>query len=582
MPGASQANVLADVVAILTGTTDKTTLSASCSQENTYIVSGAGTPAGWEAVTGGLNGFVDSTLPVSGLWTDIAWNGSVYCAIQKNSNIALTSPDGTTWTQKTLPSSAPWSRIVWNGTVFCAIAGTGTASTACATSPDGITWTSGTLPVSQLWGTLVWNGTIFVAAAKEGSSSTVATSTDGRTWTSRTLPVAGYCAGIAWSGTQFCAVFGWSNLSTLALTSPDGITWTQRTLPSNAYWQDIVWNGVEFFAIAMGTGASSADGITWTTQTVPSYWWMRIFWTGSAFMAFSGEANANMIASSANGVDWVTTLHPTTNIGWQGAAWNSTAKRLLVLGYTTTTANPNLFTVTTDYNKHLRALNANGTSYKYVNLDVADPTHLLLRAAELFNGFYTTNLCYNSDNPIYSQQLDLTNGGIVYIAATARYLYLFSFKTATSTWGYSATGTGFTGLSELSRDDLWNTNYPPYAFVCSNASGFGQCYLPRIKGNTADETGLTAYLGINPNYPMTKQVIAADGTTPVHLAVDIKLSNTTQFTYTVLGGTMLGGVKRTTDSIGLTTDEMTISTATYVLWKGSGSSGSFSFLVPKI
>jgi len=72
----------------------------------------------------------------------------MFSAVAFNSNIAVTSPDGITWTQQTLPASAGWYSIAWNGSVFCAIARN---STVAATSPDGITWTQQTLPVSALW-----------------------------------------------------------------------------------------------------------------------------------------------------------------------------------------------------------------------------------------------------------------------------------------------------------------------------------------------------------------------------------------------------------------------------------------------
>jgi hypothetical protein len=41
------ANILSDVVAICTGQTDKTLLSAACDQANTYIISSVGNEAGW-------------------------------------------------------------------------------------------------------------------------------------------------------------------------------------------------------------------------------------------------------------------------------------------------------------------------------------------------------------------------------------------------------------------------------------------------------------------------------------------------------------------------------------------------------
>ena len=56
--------------------------------------------------------------------------------------MALTSPDGTTWTQRTMPSNQTWSNLSWNGTIFCATINGGSIY---ATSPDGTSWTQLTL-----------------------------------------------------------------------------------------------------------------------------------------------------------------------------------------------------------------------------------------------------------------------------------------------------------------------------------------------------------------------------------------------------------------------------------------------------
>jgi hypothetical protein len=117
-------------------------------------------------------------LPSASNWQDIAWNGSVFCAVASGpSTVAATSQDGITWTARTLPSSSGWVAIAWNGTVFCAIAN---GSTAAATSLDGITWTARTLPSSSNWVAIAWNGTVFCAITT--GSLVAATSFDGITW----------------------------------------------------------------------------------------------------------------------------------------------------------------------------------------------------------------------------------------------------------------------------------------------------------------------------------------------------------------------------------------------------------------
>lgn len=71
--------------------------------------------------------------------------------------IAATSPSGLsgTWTLRSLPVAAFWTDVAWNGFVFCAIGNNGTSnSNIVATSPDGITWKSGSFPVSAQWKSL--------------------------------------------------------------------------------------------------------------------------------------------------------------------------------------------------------------------------------------------------------------------------------------------------------------------------------------------------------------------------------------------------------------------------------------------
>lgn len=597
VPNSAKENVLADIIAILTGTTDKALLSPHCSQENTYINKTAATPAGWETVAGGLTTFTDSALPNTTAWTDVAWNGTVFCAIGGASysgyaiSYCAVSTDGIVWTIQTMPTTAPWSRIIWNGSLFCAIAGYDNAwgtSAVAATSPDGITWTQRTLPAASYWGTLGWGGTttpLFVAMMRGGTSSNVAaTSPDGVTWTSRTLPVTAYWAGIAWSGSLFCAVAGVNSPSNVAITSPDGITWTQRLLPASTYWSDIAHNGTLFCAISGGITASniaatSTDGITWTQRVLPSsQYWRKIVWNGALFIAIAGgNTQSNVFATSADGITWTQRVLPTAQY-YRGLAWGG-GKWCALGTYSSSQNNFVTMGAPASANTHIRALNADGTTYKYANIDVSSVNRLSLKVAELFGVDSITNLCYQSDDLNRAQQLDLLNGGILYIAATARYLYLLSYKTTGAVFG-SAGYASFCGLSEYSRDDAWNTSHPPYAFI--SPENFSACYVPRIKKSPGiDAFGSEAVLALQPNYSMTKQILNAAGASPIHSAVDLRLANTASWTYTVLGGLMLGGVKRTTDAFGVMTDETVIGTDNYVVWTGGTGNTAFRFLVPK-
>jgi hypothetical protein len=277
----------------------------------------------------------DIVLPVHQIWTDIAWNGTVFCAVAYGSNIVATSPDGIVWTQHTMPfAEGAWWAIAWNGTVFCTVAyGTSRA----ATSPDGETWTERTLPASAEWGAICAKGATFCAISI-GSDSTgtdvAATSADdGENWTARTLPSTSFWRAIASDGTQFCAIAGRTtpygalpNGCDIAATSPDGITWTPRTLPSDLGWTGIAWNGSVFCAVASGwssgvSAATSADGATWTIQSLASYDWVDVAWNGTEFCAL---ALGNVTATSADGVVWVTANDGFTRThGWSAIATNN-------------------------------------------------------------------------------------------------------------------------------------------------------------------------------------------------------------------------------------------------------------------
>lgn len=276
-------------------------------------------------------------LPSSRVWSDIAWNGTVFCAIASGgTNVAATSPDGVDWTARTMPFSSDWTALAWNGTVFIAIVPGG--SPAAATSPDGITWTIRDLSPMADWTSVAWNGTVFCAIASGGT--TASTSPDGITWTTRTLPFSGNWIDIAAKDGVFVAIAtGSANFA----RSTNGITWTQHaagtrnwraiaasssgfvavatgsatgsysadgtsfssiTLPASANWYDIAWNGTTFAAVANASttaATGNATGSSWTLQTIPTGAWVKVAWNGTYFCAI--ESNIASVIS-ADGVTW--------------------------------------------------------------------------------------------------------------------------------------------------------------------------------------------------------------------------------------------------------------------------------------
>lgn len=187
------------------------------------------------------------------------------------SSIAATSTDGITWTQRALPIAAQWSGITWSAglSLFCAVANHNSYTAVllasvtinpcniAATSADGITWTQRTLPTSSFWNAVAWNGTVFSAIAY--NSNAAATSTDGITWVARTLPSTAYWDSIAWNVGEALFMATSKNIPSIYATSPDGITWTQHTTPGLLSIAAVTSNGTIFCLVPSGSNKSLID-----------------------------------------------------------------------------------------------------------------------------------------------------------------------------------------------------------------------------------------------------------------------------------------------------------------------------------
>lgn len=296
-------------------------------------------------------------------WSAVVNNSSTWVALASgtatNQNVA-TSPDGITWTLRTsaIPC-AVWSSIAWNGTIFCAMQGasptqllltgninvtTGYAVTnQCMTSPDGITWTARTLPASLRWTGIASNGSIFVAthagdyttATAAGTATTCYTSSDGITWTSRTIPVAGSWYNVAWNGSVFCAV-GYNSTGVAVATSPDGITWTARTSTIAVGSSIIGLVGFSSgFAITTGAGMyiSNDNGVTWYAPSGAASYYYNVH------MASNGQNfEMNGASTTATNMSFTGTVNSTAslqsnyiNISAMGATSTSTSTQYLSL-----------------------------------------------------------------------------------------------------------------------------------------------------------------------------------------------------------------------------------------------------------
>ena len=207
-------------------------------------------------------------MPVSANWSSVAYGNGIFVAIASGpSNIAATSTDGTTWTQRTLPSSSNWSSVAYGNGIFVAIADD--SLDIAATSKDGVTWTQiGSLPLYN-WRYVTYGNGIFLAFST-GSSNIAATSKDGITWTQRTLPVNANWSSVAYGNGIFLAVS--TGPSSIGAISTDGITWTQTVIITSYNWTSISYGNGIFVAVNSSASfvGTTHDGLNWTLMAVPT------------------------------------------------------------------------------------------------------------------------------------------------------------------------------------------------------------------------------------------------------------------------------------------------------------------------
>jgi hypothetical protein len=144
-----------------------------------------------------------------------------------------------------------------------------------------------------------------------------------------------------------------------------------------------------------------------------------------------------------------------------------------------------------------RALNADGTSYKYMVIDGNTANQLFTKVYESWNAttHVGTNLAFNSDVAQYSQRVSLATSGYIYVFANVRWCALLS-KISDGSIG-SSTGSSFCGCFEISKDNADEVagQNPIYAW----ANGYG------ITGGMSDGTYPRCF-----SLPKTKSAATGD------------------------------------------------------------------------
>lgn len=159
----------------------------------------------------------------------------------------------------------------------------------------------------------------------------------------------------------------------------------------------------------------------------------------------------------------------------------------------------------------LRAANLAAAPYKYIVVDTNTANVVFLKVYRSWDsGAHTgTNLAWKSDDAaIAGTRLDLTNGGILYVGASARYVVIFSL--VSGQWGVNTAGVYCPVMCvERTCAGAWDTvgaDYPPYVFgalyamassytgwIVDGGSMMGM-YAPIMKGLSGDLTTENAFL----------------------------------------------------------------------------------------
>ena len=235
------------------------------------------------------------------IWKDIAFGNGVYVAVSSNGTTRVmrttdptctpVAPATSCWTGVDVGTLVNWQSVTFGEGLFVAV-GEGNNDSLAMTSPDGITWTRHvTNPTHQrLWSNVEYANGNFVAVAMRNNNSAntdVMTSPDGITWTLRTTPEFTNCTpsstarcnqfwGLAYGNGAWVAVgsVNSNGASFNVMRSTDnGSTWTYVTVPSAQSWRDVTFSGSEFIAVSRDAGPkmmTSADGITWTERSAPA------------------------------------------------------------------------------------------------------------------------------------------------------------------------------------------------------------------------------------------------------------------------------------------------------------------------
>ena len=199
----------------------------------------------------------------------VIWTGTQFIAVGQERIVSagklyglmLTSPDGTTWTQRApkaielgdseFPNERDLTSVAWSGSHFVAV-GMGTGLDPAAwVSADAETWTSGSGSCDAValfpWSDVTWgHGRFVVVGSVPGFSghTPVCTSTDGLNWQDSSTSVLLPPMRAVTAGAKEYLAVGDANRQ----LSPNGFDWTVTSAASGC-GNAVVWDGMHYVAV---------------------------------------------------------------------------------------------------------------------------------------------------------------------------------------------------------------------------------------------------------------------------------------------------------------------------------------------
>jgi len=126
---------------------------------------------------------------------DVTYGNGLFVTVGGDNGTILTSPDGTTWAKRNSGTSEEFLGVAYGNGIFLTIGLNGNI----LISPDGTTWTEGSYENSYSYGffkAATYGNGLFVTVSKNG---TIQTSPDGTTWTERTSGISGWLREVIYS-----------------------------------------------------------------------------------------------------------------------------------------------------------------------------------------------------------------------------------------------------------------------------------------------------------------------------------------------------------------------------------------------